>query len=117
MNDDIVPAIPTCTWPEGTTAGDWGINSDGTLGEQAEAKKVMPDTNEVLTEVLENVMAGLDLPDSIDQAQLIEDSLVTVDVDHMVLDSEDGLEQVEVIVSGLEKAVAQVLDGENVTSD
>lgn len=116
MNDDIVPAIPTCTWPEGTTAGDWGINSDGTLGEQSGPKKVMPDTDEVLTEVLQNVLEGLNLPDSVDQDQLIADSLpsddVIADID---LTSEDGLKQVDIIVTGMEKTVSQVLDGEVVT--
>ena len=116
MNDDIVPAIPTCTWPEGTTAGDWGINSDGTLGEQSGPKKVMPDTDEVLTEVLQNVLEGLNLPDSVDQDKLIADSLpsddVIADID---LTSEDGLKQVDIIVTGMEKTVSQVLDGEVVT--
>lgn len=25
LNDDITPAIPTCTFPDGTSASDWGL--------------------------------------------------------------------------------------------
>jgi hypothetical protein len=103
MNNDIVPAIPVCTWPDGTEAEDWGINTDGTLGEKAEPQTVMPDSSDVIEEVLQEVLDTLDLPDEIDQDKLIQDSLPSDEVvSEINLTSEDGLEEVSAIVTGLE---------------
>ena len=117
MNNDIVPAIPVCTWPDGTEAEDWGINADGTLGEKAEPQTVMPDSSDVIEEVLHEVLDTLDLPDEIDQDKLIQDSLPSDEVvSEINLTSEDGLEEVSAIVSGLEQTVHNLLDGEEVDS-
>ena len=117
INNDVIDNTPTCTWPEGTEAADWGINEDGTLGpkqeETIEGNTILPSTEEVLREVMEQVLDDLDLPASVDKDQLIEDSMPTDDdVAEINIQSEDGLEEIDLIVSGLEKHVQQVLDGQ-----
>ena len=48
----------------------------------------------------------MDLPASVDKDQLIEDSMPTDDdVAEINIQSEDGLEEIDLIVSGLEKHV------------
>lgn len=51
INNDIVPALPTCTFPEGTSAADWGVDANGQ--EASGKKEVHADTDAVLRGVLE----------------------------------------------------------------
>ena len=110
LNNDVVPAMPTCTWP--------GVGGTATVEETDNGIQILPKTDEVIHEVLEQVLDELDLPDSVDKEQLIEDSMPSEeDAAQINLQSEDGLEEVDVIVTGLEKHVQQVLDGEVVEDD
>ena len=67
LNNDVVPAMPTCTWP--------GVGGTATVEETDNGIQILPKTDEVIHEVLEQVLDELDLPDSVDKEQLIEDSM------------------------------------------
>lgn len=113
INNDIVPALPTCTFPEGTSASDWGVDNNGQAA--SNEKEVHADTETVLRGVLETAMAGMTLPEGADIDSLIDAAIPSDDVvAHMNVESEDGQHDIEMIITGLEESVTQSLNGEAV---
>ena len=125
LNNDVVPAIPTCVFPGQTTPADFGL-TDGQVivGEADDAPvglanpELLPDPADVLRQVLEASIADMDLPESVSSAELIDKAMPSDEiVSNLNIGSADGRHNVDVIIQGLRQSVTETLNGEEVTGD
>ena len=100
VNNDIMPSIPTCTFPEGQTPQDYGlaegsfILGDGTL-EGVVNENIMPDPLEVARMAILAALEDVNLPEGVDINQLIDDALLPAQgilVDQTITAEEVGKE-------------------------
>ena len=73
INNDVAPAIPTCSFPDGSTTGP-GL-TDGAADDEEDETKAPADPWAVIRKALEESFATLDLPDSMNVEDLIDASL------------------------------------------
>ena len=85
LNNDVVPAIPTCTFPEGTSAADFGLSANGSPSLPSGTPSLptdtsdspapvthLPDPKAIIRGVLEASLHKFKIPEAIDSSQLID---------------------------------------------
>lgn len=105
LNNDVVPAIPTCVFPGQTTPADFGL-TDGQVivGEDEGSSDTpamgnLPNPKDVLKGVLQAAIADMDLPESVSSDELINKAMPSdAIVSKLNIGSEDGRHNVDVII-------------------
>lgn len=113
INNDVMPAIPTCTFPKGRTGEDYGLAEGSWIqGEGASDdggfKGEIPDPMELAREVMKLAMEDTKVPDGVDIDALIDDALKknadAILVDDKFTDKET-MKTLSVMISGLKSSV------------
>lgn len=111
LNNDVMPAIPTCTFPQGQSPDDYGLATgsfiDGGVTVSPSLENNMPDPVEVARKAIKLAMEGSDLPDEIDIDSIIDEALEPargVLLDQTMTSDEVGKE-IQLIISGIEKSI------------
>ena len=79
LNNDVMPVIPTCTFPEGQSAEDYGLAEgsfiDGGVLVPEQTSSNMPDPVEVAREAILIALQDTPLPENIDINSVIDEAL------------------------------------------
>lgn len=80
LNNDVMPVIPTCTFPEGQSADEYGLAEgsfiDGGVTVAEDMENNMPDPIEVARQAILLALEDSALPDSIDIDSVIDEALL-----------------------------------------
>ena len=111
LNNDVMPAIPTCTFPKGQGPDDYGL-AEGSFIDGGETvtpalENNMPDPVEVARKAILLALEGTSLPPEIDIDSIIDEALEPAR--GMLLDetmtSEEVGKEIQMIISGIESSV------------
>lgn len=111
INNDVMPAIPTCTFPKGQSADDYGLADgsfiDGGEAAGASALNVAPDAMDILRETMKLSMEDWTLPEGVDGDALIEESLAkSADIMSDVnITDEEKMQNISLVIKGMHKTV------------
>ena len=111
LNNDVMPAIPTCTFPQGQSPDDYGLAEgsfiDGGVTVSPALENNMPDPVEVARQAILLAMENTSLPDEIDINSIIDEALEPAR--GMLLDStmtsEEVGKEIQLIISGIESSI------------
>ena len=111
LNNDVLPAIPTCTFPEGQGGDDYGLATGsfidgGTTVSEAVANN-MPDPVEVARRAIVLALEGTALPPEIDIDAVIDEALEPARgiLTSTEMTSEDVMQEISMIIRGIESTV------------
>ena len=114
LNNDILPAIPKCTFPGTTTAEDWGVD-----GEVETVTTETVDTTQLVADVVAEIVNGmnLDLGEGVTVDDLT-DRIIASDSVSSDINIGDGSQSTEVIVTEFEdNETSTVTDAGGVVPD
>jgi hypothetical protein len=127
VNNDIIPAIPTCELPKGATAEDWGLIGDGKgnmiprdyaqyIDAVQKEEAFMPDANKVMETVLKDSLNKMELAPGTDVnalvAKVMKEQAGTVK--DLNLTSEDGQNELKFLIKGMNSVVEEHFTSEKV---
>ena len=120
VNNDIIPAIPTCELPKGATAEDWGLIGDGKgnliprdyeqyIDAVQKEEAYMPDANEVMDAVLRDSLSRMELAPGTDVNALVDRVMAEQadTVKNLNLTSEDGQNELKFLIKGMNSVVEE----------
>lgn len=112
INNDIMPAIPTCTFPQGQGPEDYGLAegsfiNGGTTEAALAAESNMPDPIEVARNAILLALENTSLPDGIDIGAMVDSALEPAQGILLQSDmtAEDVGMEITTIISGLETTI------------
>jgi hypothetical protein len=123
VNNDIIPAIPTCELPEGTDPEYWGLTrnpENGKLipkdyeqyvGAVQKGEQYMPDAEKVMEEVLLDSLKGMELAPGTDVDSLVDrvmkEQAKNGKLANLNLTTEDGQNELNFLIKGMESVVEE----------
>ena len=123
VNNDIIPAIPTCELPEGTDPDYWGLTrnpENGKLipkdyeqyiGAVQKGEQYMPDAEAVMEEVLLDSLKGMELAPGTDVDSLVDrvmkEQAKNGKLANLNLTTEDGQNELNFLIKGMESVVEE----------
>ena len=129
VNNDIIPAIPTCELPEGTDPDYWGLTRNPEngklipkdyeqyLGAVQKGEQYMPDAEKVMEEVLLDSLKNMELAPGTDVDSLVDKVMKEQHKNgklaNLNLTTEDGQNELNFLIKGMESVVEEHFSSES----